>query len=276
MKTILKLLFFSVTLLTIASCSSTKKLQGDSHSSKPTATELYKRRVVSNKINSEWLTAKMRLVLSMGDRDVSLSGSLKMKRGEVIQLSLTFPIVGEVGRMEFSPTNVLIIDRINARYVKVPYDRVDFLRSANLDFKVLESVFWNEVFYPGGDVNEKLGEYRVSEAGDHTLLNLSTAPKLDYDFLTITESALLDRTTVSPKNMADKNSLTCIYSDFVKFESAKFPSTIKISFVGEKQKYGLDLSLNSLSTASNWNTHTEVSTKYREMDVESLLKNLIP
>ncbi|MDY3064051.1 MAG: DUF4292 domain-containing protein, partial [Bacteroidaceae bacterium] len=131
MKTILKLLFFSVTLLTIASCSSTKKLQGDNQSSKPTATELYKQRVVSNKINSEWLTAKMKLVLSMGDRDVSLSGSLKMKRGEVIQLSLTFPIVGEVGRMEFSPTNVLIIDRINARYVRVPYDRVDFLRSAN-------------------------------------------------------------------------------------------------------------------------------------------------
>ncbi|MGN1213598.1 MAG: DUF4292 domain-containing protein, partial [Bacteroidaceae bacterium] len=231
---------------------------------------------VGNKINSEWLTAKMRLVLSMGDKDVSLSGSLKMKRGEVIQLSLTFPIVGEVGRMEFSPTNVLIIDRINARYVRVPYDRVDFLRSADLDFKVLESVFWNEVFYPGGDVKAKLGEYRVSEAGDHTLLSLSTAPKLDYDFLTMTESALLDRTTVSPKNVADKSALTCIYSDFVKFESTKFPSSIKISFVGDRQKYGLDISLSSLSTASDWKTHTEVSAKYREMDVESLLKNLIP
>lgn len=218
----------------------------------------------------------MRLNLSMGEKDIALSGSLKMKRGDVIQLSLTFPIIGEVGRMEFTPDDVLIVDRINSRYVKVPYEKIDFLRSADLDFKVLESVFWNEIFYPGANVADKIDEFSVSSAGAHTLLSLTTAPKLDYSFLTISESALLDRTTVSSKNVADKSALTCIYSDFVKFDNGKFPQGIKLTFAGDKQNYGLDISLSSLSTSSDWSTRTTLSSKYKEMDVESLMKNLVP
>lgn len=218
----------------------------------------------------------MRLNLSMGEKDIALSGSLKMKRGDVIQLSLTFPIIGEVGRMEFTPDDVLIVDRINSRYVKVPYEKIDFLRSADLDFKVLESVFWNEIFYPGANVADKIDEFSVSSAGVHTLLSLTTAPKLDYSFLTISESALLDRTTVSSKNVADKSALTCIYSDFVKFGNGKFPQGIKLTFAGDKQNYGLDISLSSLSTSSDWSTRTTLSSKYKEMDVESLMKNLVP
>lgn len=270
-------LMLPVLLLALGSCNSSKNAAVKSHASGgQSAAELYKERVVANSVKSDYLTARARITLTMNGRDVSVSGNLKMKRGDVIQLSFTFPIIGEVGRMEFTRDTVLIVDRYNGRYVRVPYDRVDFLSASNIDFNVLESVFWNEVFYPGGDLRAHLGEYTVSSAGDHTLLSLASAPQLDYSFLTITESALLNRITVNSKNITDRNALTCIYSDFVKFASGKFPSVVKIDFTGDKLSCGLDITLSSLTTSSDWKTRSTFSSRYKEIDVERLLKNLLP
>lgn len=276
MITKIKSILLLLAVVFVASCSTTKNTDNTKPAKGMSSADAYKMKVINNKPATQSFSAKMHVDLSMGDKDVSLSGSLKMKRGNVIQISLTFPIIGEIGRMEFTPENVLIVDRINTRYVRTSYDKIDFLRSSNLDFNVLESVFWNEIFYPGADVKTKISDFTMASAGSHTLLSLTTAPKLDYSFLTITESALLDRTTVSSKNTKDDSALTCIYSNFVKFDNGKFPSGIKLTFVGDKQEFGLNISLSSMSTASDWNTRTELSAKYKQIDAESLLRNLIP
>ena len=271
----------AATIILAASCSSTKHVAGNNKSNDKSATmtpaDVYKQKVVANSSAEKSLVAKMKVNLGIGDKNVSLSGNLKMKRGDVIQLSMSFPIVGEVCRMEFTRDGVLVIDRINSRYVRATYDQVDFLRSANLDFNVLESVFWNEVFYPGSsDVRSHLGEFSVSSAGNHTLLNLTSAPKLDYAFLTLSESALLDRTTVSSKNINDRSNLTCIYGDFAKFGAGKFPTHIQLNFAGDTQTYALDMSLNSLTNSTDWKTRTEVSDKYKQIDPEKLFRSIIP
>lgn len=241
-----------------------------------TSAQAYVRRVVENASPSRTLTAKLKLNLSGQGKSVSLSGTLRMKRGDVIQLSASFPIVGEVGRMEFTRDEVLIVDRINTRYVRVPYEKVDFLQQAHLDFNALESVFWNEIFYPGvADVMLKSGDFTVASSGDHTLLSLTTAPELDYSFLTQTANALLSRTTIAPKSVYDQASLTCIYSDFQRFASGKFPTKINLTFAGKKDKYGLDMSLSSLNTNADWETRTKVSAKYKQVDADKLLKSMI-
>lgn len=241
-----------------------------------TSAQAYVRRVVENASTSRTLTAKLKLNLSGQGKSVSLSGTLRMKRGDVIQLSASFPIVGEVGRMEFTRDEVLIVDRINTRYVRVPYEKVDFLQQAHLDFNALESVFWNEIFYPGvADVMLKSGDFTVASSGDHTLLSLTSAPELDYSFLTQTANALLSRTTIAPKSVYDQASLTCIYSDFQRFDSGKFPTKINLTFAGKKEKYGLDMSLSSLNTNADWETRTKVSAKYKQVDADKLLKSMI-
>lgn len=262
--------------MALASCGTSKNLATGNSAKHHSSAEAYMQKVMKSALTAQCLTAKMRLDLAMGSRDISLGGSLKMKRGEVIQLSLTVPIIGEVGRMEFTPDYVMIVDRINTRFVKTSYDKVDFLRSSNLDYNVLEAVFWNEMFYPGGDIRANLSQFTMASAGNHTLLSLTAAPVLDYAFLTQTAGAYLDRTTITPKDISDKNALTCVYGDFVKCGSGKFPSTIKLSFAGEQQTYTLNLGLSSLSNSSDWKTRTELSAKYKQIDAESIFKNLIP
>ncbi len=277
MKKVFYIICLAVMAVMTQSCHTTKNTTAaPSPKQQETSAQAYVRRVATNASSSQTLTAKLKLNLSGMGKSVALSGTLRMKRGDVIQLSASFPLIGEVGRMEFTRDEVLIVDRINTRYVRVPYNKVDFLQQAHLDFNALESVFWNEIFYPGvADVLRKSGEFTVASSGDHTLLSLTTAPELDYSFLTQTTNALLTRTTIAPKSVYDQASLTCIYGDFQKFASGKFPTKINLTFAGKKDKYGLDMSLSALNTNSDWETRTKVSAKYKQADADKLLKSLI-
>lgn len=71
-----------------------------------------------------------------------------MKRDQMIRISLRM-LGFEVGVMEFTPADVLVIDRFNKQYVRAAYNEVGFLRQAGLDFYSLQALFWNELFLPG-------------------------------------------------------------------------------------------------------------------------------
>ena len=73
--------------------------------------------LVANRLSVENVTAKVRVRVAMGDRSISTTGTLRMRRNDVIQISLVDPLVGiaEVGRMEFTPTNVLNISTCPTR-----------------------------------------------------------------------------------------------------------------------------------------------------------------
>lgn len=91
-------------------------------------------------------TAKVKVAITRGDQNLATNGMLRMRYNDVIQLTLVDPILGitEVGRMELSPSNILIIDRINKRYVSTSYDEFSATRDRHIDFNTIQELFWNE------------------------------------------------------------------------------------------------------------------------------------
>ena len=256
-----------------SACSTTKKVQSDV-TEHPTSENAFVKKVISNAQTAKAVTAKVKAHVQFGARDISLGGSLKMMRDDVIQLSLTF-LGMEVGRMEFTKDDVLIVDRINRQYARVPYSKVGFLQSAALDFYASQSLFWNEIFIPGVyDPSTRTKEFSVSASGEHTLLSLTSAPELDYSFLTITKNAYLDRTTIRPKNIGNTDNLECRYGNFVKLGDKKFPSTITINFKGGKN-LTLDMTLYGLNNNQDWTIRTQLSSRYSMMNVEKLLGTMM-
>lgn len=55
----------------------------------------------------------------------------------------------EVGRLEFTPDYVLVIDRMHKEYLKGDYNQLDFLRDNGLNFYSLQALFWNQALPPG-------------------------------------------------------------------------------------------------------------------------------
>ena len=152
-------LFSFLLVLTLASCHSSKKAMKDkSDKTKPTTTittpttstkkpdrqepDLNKMKVA---VGTNF-TSKVRVTITQEGKDVTTSGNLRMRYGDVIQLTLVDPLLGiaEIGRLELSPGKVLIIDRVNKRYVDTNYEEFSALKSRNIDFNTIQEFFWQE------------------------------------------------------------------------------------------------------------------------------------
>lgn len=268
----LSTLFFSLTIGLLAACSGSR----EAVVSRPAAAaDEMARSVQKNRLATDNLTARLSLELSQGGKSVSCGGTLRMRRGEVVQMVLTF-IGFEVGRIEFSPTDVLLIDKVHGQYVRASYADVSFLRTAGLDFKALEALFWNELFVPGASSAEIAPDrFRAGTSGSHTLLELTDTPVLQYDFLVATATALIERVTAQSRSDASAGALTWVYEDFQKVADGRFPTTMKATFKGQGRELGLNLSLSRLGTSADWQAHTAPKDSYKRRNADDILRALI-
>lgn len=156
-----KILLLISTAVILASCHSSKKAatEDPAASTKPitTVTQPQQTTVTSPKatINSTEtnLCSKIQATIGMGSQSVTTSGSLKMRRDDVIQISLVDPLLGvmEIARIELSTDSLLIIDRYNKRYVKESYKNLPRINGEQIDFQSIQVMFWNEALRPDND-----------------------------------------------------------------------------------------------------------------------------
>ena len=102
------------------------------------------------------IVGDMSFSIKAGSINQTLPGQLRMRKDEVIRLQVMIPLIQtEVGRVEFTPDYVLVIDRLHKEYIKAEYSQLGFLKDNGLDFYSLQSLFWNELLLPG---TQKVGE----------------------------------------------------------------------------------------------------------------------
>ncbi len=233
-------------------------------------------KVTDNAQYAKCITSKIRFKINLDGKEFSLGGNLKMKRDDVIRLQLTAMGFIEAGRMEFTKDYVLVMDRLNKQYIKVNYDQVDFLRQSGLNFYSLQALFWNELFLPGTShlTDESLKNFTVDLAGNATDISLAKG-RLKYNWQADKASNLIRRFDGS---YADKATGTVkidwAYGTFKPMGSKKFPcqNTITVTLPGKS--IAVDLQLNSPNNDSDWETRTEVTSKYRQVTLDEIIKKL--
>ena len=139
------------TLIGLASCAGKKAVVKDGGnlsqssaviSQQPVTTALsFVQKVSDNQIYAKNIVGSMSFSLQAGDKDVTVPGSLHMRKDEVIRIQLFIPLLGtEVGRLEFTPDYVLVIDRLHKEYIKAGYSEVDFLQQQGITFYSLQAL----------------------------------------------------------------------------------------------------------------------------------------
>lgn len=259
----------------LASCSSIKTLK-KSQSIEGMSEKEYLENVISNTSAGEALTAKMALSIDLeGKGATKVNGTLRIKKGEVIQMSIA-PFLGiEVARAEISPDGILVIDRMNKRYVEVSFAEVKALAHADLDFHTLQALFLNELFLPGkGDLTARdASSFEVEQKPDGVLLSVKRTKRFSYQFLTVAPEALLKESLIGLNGTP--YFLYWKYADFRRLGQKQFPTDMKLAFEGGKKSLKAAFSLSRLSTDADWETHTKVSKKYERVELEDILKQLL-
>lgn len=267
------------TLVLVSACRSSKQTVAPERADLSDARH-YVETVISRMPTVDCLNAKMRLVLTVGNKRMSVGGNLRMKKDEVIQLSLVGLGIIEGGRMEFTPDSVLLLDRLNRRYVSARYDELSFLREANIDFYTLQALFWNQLVLP--DVRQvtlaDADAFDLQRTSQEAILTGSGNRALTYTFYTSPQEATLDHTSIVARRASTSYCMDWIYDRFVTLDadrSERFPSQLDVSLTGLKQSAALSISLTRLSADDNWNKRTQVSSRYRRVSVDDLLKILL-
>ncbi len=229
----------------------------------------------TNRQTAENITAKISLSASAGSKDVSVGGSLKMKRNDVIQISLVALGLMEVGRMELTKEYLMVVDRMGRKYVKTDYAEVPFLQQAGIDFYTFQSLFWDELFTFGDKgATPSMDRFHVAANGKDVKLNNSDSRLASLTFLVSTAECLVKETQVSAVGQEDSPLLRWQYDGHGKVGEKAFPSKMKIR-INAGKPMEVSVSLTNIKTDSNWETRTSLSKKYSEIPLDVILGRLL-
>lgn len=230
----------------------------------------------ANRQTETTLTAKASIKLQAGEKSAGVSGTLRMKRDDVIQLSLAFLGLMEVGRLEITPDYFLLIDRMNHQYVRVAYSQVPFFQQSGIDFHTFQSLFWGELFLPGDAGKAPQSQsYEQEIAGDTLSLTSEVRRQAALHFVASLSRALLLQTSVVARDSHADPLMSWDYSNYKSFCGKQFPTGMLMKLSAGTLKAQVTLSLSNLKNNSDWQTRTEVNTKkYKQVSIESIIRRL--
>ena len=266
--------------MVIASCGSKRKAVKETPNVATVDTlkqQAFLQKVTDNAQHARFITSKVKFSVEVGAREMTLTGNLKMKRDDVIRLQLMAFGFVEAGRLEFTKEYVLIMDRINKLYLKVPYNQLDFLRNSNIDFYVIQALFWNELFQPGKVkvTDELLHSYNLEPGSEDAVIAMQDG-KLSYRWLADNLTSRVKMANIMYNDKYRGNyQLNWDYEDFQTFNRKYFPMEHKVSFTTPDKEVKLGMILNYMGSEENWETRTEVSSKYRQVSIEESLQRFM-
>lgn len=232
-------------------------------------------RINENRQTARGIRGKMSIGLRMGDgTSLSASGSIKMKRDEIIQLSFTALGLVELGRMELTPKYLFIQDRYHKRYLKSAWSDIPSLKSAGVDFNTFQALFWNELYVPGRSAEPSESDFLQSSSGLRAKLEPKDAPEAaSLLFYTDEDQKLVYQTTLIARNGKLRFDGNC--SSWSQLDGKQFPAALRLA-ISVTKEYVAELTFTRLQVdESMGNIATTLSDgKYTQVSLEEVLKGL--
>ena len=287
----IKNILFAVALggmtLAMAGCGSKKAAtEGtsssvDKHNGGNVQALAFVQKVANQKVSTQNIVGKMSLNVQMGSKNITVPGSLHMRYGEVIRIQAFIPLLGsEVGRIEFTPDYVLVIDRMHKEYIKEDYNKVDFLKNNCLNFYSLQALFWNQLFMPGttsiSDAN--LLDFGVTEAGNSKNITLKKG-NLNIVWNADNANGRISAAKATYSSLTQgKSSLNWTYSNFKAVAGKMFPAYQKFTFattaIKNQSNISLTIDMDGVKTDSKWEAKSEISKRYKKIEATDVFGKL--
>lgn len=134
MKHFFKHIFSVLAIILVVSCATSRK-----------AVDQQKDNVVSDWQSSDAVVSRAAIKIKNGrEREISLSGNLKMLRNDVIILNATYIFGIQIGFVELTPEKVLIVSRATKQYTEISYAELSAKLGKMISFDDFQRLFWGE------------------------------------------------------------------------------------------------------------------------------------
>lgn len=274
---------------TTTTATTTQTAGGNAQAGAQTGTQAvaslaFMQQVADNEVYARNIVGNMSFNLKAGSKDITVPGSLRMRKDEVIRLQLFIPILGtEVGRLEFTPSYVLVVDRMHKEYIKASYDEVDFLKRNGISFYSLQALFWNQLFAPGEKKmgRDALKKFTVQPGPSSSAVTVSQSRgNMHMSWVADSQTGRIDKATVAYKSAQHgESTLLWQYGGFKAVGVKQFPSQQTFSFsttaTNKVPTVQVSIKMNDVKTSADWDATTEISSRYKQIDAADVLQKLL-
>ena len=161
----IKYLFLLPLCLAIMACGSSKKaaegkentvkIEENNKKQEEQKQQGQKQKPVAEKpsITVSRFVSDLKVNIELDGSKYSLDGKISMKRGEVMRINLSLMGFIEVGIIEFSPKDILIVNRMGKEFTRMPYDAFDAFTRNNITYANMEYLAWEKLYTENGEVS---------------------------------------------------------------------------------------------------------------------------
>lgn len=186
----------------------------------------------------ETLAAKAKASVDIAGKSQDLNLNIRIKKGEIIWLSVTAFAGVEVARLHVTPDSVKFINRLNSEYALKPFDFIHRFTSSAISYQELEALFIGNVL-PFSLVN---GSSKITE--ENKLFYLSG----NYENLHFKHqfNEVLQLLKLELKDALAEQQLEASYQDYRPLSGRDFPYQVQLSSSIENQKVSLNLNYQTI------------------------------
>jgi hypothetical protein len=267
----LTILLLTVIILGFIGCKTGKRsISRDLPSMKP-------KNVIENASvnNPEFTTmniSKIDISFNYGKYDFTFRGSIKMIRDSIIVASI-MPMIGiEMIRIELTPAEFTVIDKMNRKYTENSYDFIRLKYGIDLDFSHLQAMLSNQIF-----TNTRRNKiidpdaFTVIAIGDSIVMRDTAIVYKDYHtYFTINRQYRIERMSIENDSYSIMAQLK--YSNFEKFDSIIFPTSIFVeALFSQQNNMTANVKINKIEFDKTIEAATINLAKYQRVTMRQLM-----
>ncbi|MDB5012157.1 MAG: hypothetical protein JWQ25_359 [Daejeonella sp.] len=234
-KNILSKLFIFFVLVFFVGCKAKKQLIVSSpvETTSENTTKIEKLKAINKAqlpFNTLSIKAKADFTIDKNSNDATMN--FRVKNNEVIWVSVSVPVVGEVARALITPDSLKVINKVDATYSVKPFSFIQSFANNEVNFNTLQSIL------AGNAIKEFSGDAAaVTMKGNQVALS-GLLKSLTYSLL------FNDRNKVIATNIKDTNkdeNLEINYSDFYSLAGFDMPYSVFVNTISNNKRIKVNL-----------------------------------
>ncbi len=228
--------------------------------------------ILSRQPDFNTLTSKMDVTLQTGSKSVNSKASFKMRKNQAIQISLQ-PLFGvEVARLLVKPDTIIIIDRLNKRYVMESIQNLKKKYPVGFDFYTLQALFANQIFVSGSSENTQsdVSKFRITQDSNAYILSAKDASsQINYMFKVNAKDRVIE-TNLSQDGSA--RNILWQYLNFVTINNLVYPTSMKVIAKSTSRTMNVDMNFNSVNINNEVEFSGIIPGSYARVSLDEIIK----
>lgn len=271
------LFFFLVLGLALSGCKPKQRILYSTTPVEEKNHDALFRDILAESFSYQTFSARLNMTLTSGTRSLSSRAQLRIEKDKVLQVSIQ-PLFGvEMFRFYIDPDSVVLLDRMNKRYVKESIASLKEHYPVGFDFYTLQSVFTNALFVSGKESVDPT-DYRTfayTRTSDRNYYLTTEDPEsgIEYSFTVNGDDRITFTHLMQPK---EKYSLQWSYGNFIVLEESVFPHKMSASIASASRRINTEFLFSDIVIDEPMQLSIQVPDNYTKTAVSEVMKIIAP